>query len=107
MADDPKVFALSSICCTVVATVINTAPNRKLLGYSYRQQIGDILPNLLISFAMAAVVMLLDLLPWSVGLLLPLQILAGVAVYVGLSAATRNESFHYLLRFILQLLKRG
>lgn len=107
LADDPKVFALSSICCTVVATVINTAPNRKLLGYSYRQQIGDILPNLLISFAMAAVVMLLDLLPWSVGLLLPLQILAGVAVYVGLSAATRNESFHYLLRFMLQLLKRG
>lgn len=106
-SDNPETFAFSSICCTAVATIINTAPNRKLLGYRYRYQIADILPNLLITLAMGAVVMLLGLLNCSVGLLLALQILTGVVVYVVLSVVTRNENFRYLLQFILQTLKRG
>jgi len=106
-ADDPQTFALSSICCTVVATVINTFPNRKLLGYRYRSQLADILPNLLITFAMGAVVMAMGSLPCNAALLLFLQVLTGVLVYVGLSVITRNENFCYLLQLLLQLLKRG
>lgn len=106
-ANNPELFAFSSICCTAVATLINTAPNRKLLNYSYRWQIADILPNLLMSVVMGAAVMWLGTLPCAAGLLLLLQIAAGVLIYLALSILTRNESFRYLLQFILQTLKRG
>lgn len=104
---DPRTFAFSSICCTAVATAVNTFPNRKLLGYRYRYQMADILPNLLTALAMGAAVMLLGELPVSQYALLPLQILSGVLVYVCLSILTRNENFGYLLKFLMQLLKRG
>lgn len=38
-------IALSSILTGIVSTVINAWPNRKLLGYNYREQIKDIAPS--------------------------------------------------------------
>ena len=39
--------------------------------------------------------------------MLPVQVLAGVAAYVGLSLITRNENIYYLLDYIKSILKRG
>ena len=103
----PQLLAVSSIVCTLIAVVINTFPNRKLIGYRYRWQIADILPNLILSGVMCVVVVLMGQLPMDTKLLLPMQIIAGVAVYVGLSFATKNESFHYLLDYGKQIFKRG
>ena len=103
----PQLLAVSSIVCTLIAVVINTFPNRKLIGYRYRWQIADILPNLILSGVMCVVVVLMGQLPMDTKLLLPMQIIAGVAVYVGLSLATKNESFHYLLDYGKQIFKRG
>ncbi len=107
LSDKPETFALSTICCTVVALAVNTFPNRKLLGYWYRYQLADILPNLTISAVMGCLVMLLGKLQLSVLVVMPLQILVGVVFYVCLSILTRNESFHYLLAFLLQMRKKG
>ena len=106
-AEDPKTFAFSTIGCTAVALAVNTFPNQKLLGYYYRYQLADILPNLMISLVMGAVVMMMGGLPISMYLLLPLQVLAGVVIYVCLSVLTRNENFRYMLGFMMQYLKRG
>lgn len=106
-ADDPETFAFSTICCTAVALAVNTYPNRKLLGYRYRYQLADILPNLAISLAMGAVVLLLGKLDMSIYVLLPLQVAVGVVCYVCLSIVTRNENFRYLLEFLRQMAKRG
>lgn len=106
-SDNPETFAFSTIFCTVMAMAINTFPNRKLLGYRYRYQLADLLPNLGIAVAMGALVMLLGKLPLSIYVLLPLQVLAGVLAYVLLSVLTRNENFLYMLDFLKQFLKRG
>lgn len=106
-AEDPRTFAVSSICCTAVALAVNTFPNRKLLGYWYHYQLADILPNLILSAIMGALVMWMGNLSMSMYLLLPLQILTGVVVYVALSIVTRNENFRYLLEFLMQFVKRG
>ena len=106
-SEKPEVFALSTICCTLVALAVNTFPNRKLLGYFYRYQLADILPNLAISLTMGYLVMQLGRLQLSMYVMLPLQILTGVVVYVGLSILTKNESFRYLLDLLLQMRKRG
>ena len=105
-SDSPIMLAASGILCTVVATIINTYPNRKLIGYSYRHQISDLLPNFMLSAVMGAAVMALGNLPVAPLLLLVIQVLAGAAVYVGLSLLVKNESFFYLLRYLNSFLKR-
>lgn len=108
LATKPEHLALATIINTCIATVVNTAPNRKLIGYRYRDQIADLLPNLLISLIMGAAVYMINFL--SVGPLVKLvsQCGIGVAVYVLLSLITRNGSFHYLLQTIKRyILKRG
>lgn len=106
ISDSPVMLAFSSIICTMVALVINTFPNRKLIGYRYRYQLMDILPNLAIAAVMGGIVLLLGKIKLSVYLLLALQILVGIVVYVGLSLISKNENFLYLLGFIRQIIMR-
>lgn len=106
LSDSPQMLAVSSILCTLVACAVNTWPNRKLIGYKYRYQIMDILPNLLLSALMGAAVLLVGKLPASPFLLLGLQIITGAGVYVALSLLCKNENFLYLLGFCKQLLKK-
>lgn len=107
LSGKPQILAVSSIVCTLIAVVINTFPNRKLIGYRYRWQLADILPNLLLSACMCIVVVLLGKIPLPTGPLLAVQVLTGVVVYVALSIITKNESFLYLLDFGKQIVKRG
>lgn len=107
LSDSPVMLALSQIVCTAVALAVNTYPNRKLFGYSYRYQAADVLPNLLIAVIMGGIVMLVGTLPLPVFVLLVLQVLLGVVLYVGLSLVTKNENFRYLLSFLKQFFKRN
>lgn len=106
-ADSPEMLAVSSIVCTVVACAANTFPNRKLIGYKYRYQLADLLPNLLLAVAMGIAVTVIGRLPLSNGVLLLVQVLAGFVVYCLLSVITKNENFFYLLRFLKQLRKKN
>lgn len=99
-SDSPYMLAVSGIICSLLATVINTYPNRKLIGYKYRYQLADILPNIMISIAMGLIVYCVGLLSIA---LLPktvLQVVVGILSYVLLSIITRNGSFKYILNFI-------
>ncbi len=106
-SDSPTMLAISSIVCTLVATVINTYPNRKLIGYKYRYQIADLAPNLLISVIMGAIVLFMNRLTFAPMLLLVLQVITGVFIYILLSVITKNENFKYLLSTAKQFVQRG
>ncbi|MBR6676908.1 MAG: lipopolysaccharide biosynthesis protein [Clostridia bacterium] len=106
LSDKPEMLAVTALVNTLVATVINTYPNRKLIGYRYRMQIMDLLPNLLTSAVMGASVYAMNLIPLSAIILLPLQILAGAVIYVLLSLITHNENFFYFLGMAKNILKR-
>ena len=95
-------MALGLLASSVLAQAINAWPNRKLLDYPYLQQVGDMLPAILLSAGMAAAV-------WTVTLpglgdipTLLVQIPLGVGIYVLVSWALKLDSF----RFILDILKR-
>ena len=102
----PEMLAVSSIACTLVACLVNTFPNRKLIGYKYRYQLADLLPNFLLAAVMGVAVIFVGQLPLSTWTLLLLQVFTGFVVYVLLSMITKNENFLYLLRFAKQLVKR-
>ncbi len=104
----PEGLAAAAIINTCIATVVNTAPNKKLIGYSLRHQILDLLPNLLISAVMGVGVHMLSFLPLAPFWMLAAQCCAGVALYILLSLVTRNENFFYLLSTVKRyILKRG
>ena len=90
-------MALSTLVNSILCQIINSWPNRKLLDYRYRDQLLDILPNILTAAAMGACVFAVGLAGLPDWATLLIQIPLGAAVYAGLSAATKNESFGYLL----------
>jgi len=93
-------LAVATVVNSVIATIVNTMPNRKLIGYRYRDQLADLLPNLLITVVMGVVVYFVNYLPMGAFWTLVLQVAVGVAVYVLLSLTTRNPNFFYLIKAV-------
>lgn len=83
-----------------INAVINAAPNVKLINYSYREQIRDIMPALLLSLAMGAFVLAISFIRLHVILILIMQIVAGICIYVGGAILFKVESFGYILNLI-------
>ena len=50
--DSVLVIAAGSVVSTLIATFVNAAPNKKLLNYSYLEQVKDLLPSLGMTAAM-------------------------------------------------------
>ena len=99
-------MALGQLFSATVSQVINAWPNKKLLDYSYLQQLRDMLPAIAMAAAMALCiypVKLLGLGDW--GRLL-LQVPLGAAVYAGGSALFKIDSFDYVLSIVKMFLGR-
>ena len=94
------VMAYSLLLTSVLSQIINSWPNRKLLGYGYLEQVKDILPGILLASVMGICISFLNLLHLPSGMLLILQIFAGGLMYVVLSAVLRLDSFVYLFGLI-------
>lgn len=93
-------MALSMLVISVIGQIINSWPNRTLLGYGYIEQLRDILPALGLAVFMGFCIRPVILLGLGGGPTLALQILLGAAVYIGGSAVCRLEAFQYLRSFL-------
>ena len=98
-------IALSLLFATMVNYVINGISAKLVLGYGFKRQVTDILPNVLITAAMMAAVYLLRGVGGPRIAVLLLQTGAGIAAYVLLAFVTKNESFAYLLDMVKE--RRG
>jgi O-antigen/teichoic acid export membrane protein len=105
-AKSPVVIALAAVVNVVIATLINTRPNRRLIGYFYKDQLRDVLPNFVLSLMMGAVVSLLGFLPIAKPLLLIVQVFGGAVTYGALALLFKNESFFYIFDLVKVGLKR-
>ena len=95
------VMAIGQVYVTILSTIINSFPNRKLLNYGYFEQIKDIFPNLFIAILMFIVVYIIGYLDFNnVFLLMLLQILVGAVFYMFLMSIFKLESYIYLLNII-------
>ena len=99
-------IALGLLVSSVASQLINSWPNRKMLGYTYPQQLRDMAPAILLSLLMAACVWPIQRLGLSDFVTLLIQVPLGVAVYAGVSAALKLESFRFLLEVIARLRHR-
>lgn len=93
-------MAIGEIIATLVSLVINTYPNKKLLDYGLLKQIRDMLPNIIITLVMGAVVYSLTFLHINEVITLVLQIIVGVVCYLVLSLAIKSPAFGYILSIV-------
>ena len=86
--------------CTTLFTVFNAYPNIKLIDYTLKEQLKDILPSISMSAVMFVVVYAMQNLPLTVFSLLILQVITGTVIYITLSAITNNKEFAFLLKLL-------
>lgn len=99
-----KVMAYCLLIESLIQQIIGAFPNKKLISYSYVEQIKDILPNLFLALFMGICVYFIHFVQMNDLIKLFLQILIGGIVYITGSAIFKLESFVYLIE-ILKLKK--
>lgn len=92
-SESPEIFALASLINSLIALMVNCIPNRTLIGYRFRKQLKDIVPNLLLACIMGVAVYLMNYINLTPLVLMILQILVGGLVYLFISAVFRPIGF--------------
>lgn len=100
------VIAVSTIFATLISSVINAFPNRKLLSYGYFEQIKDLFNGIIPLSFMLVAVYFSGLIPVGNLSKLMIQVLVGMISYIFVSVITKNESFNYILSTVKGFLKK-
>ena len=83
--NSPIAIVATSAITTVISCFVNAYPNKKLVDYSYNEQIKDILPSLLIAVVTFLIVLAINNLNIPSFVLLFVEGVIGSIVYLGLS----------------------
>lgn len=106
--DSPIAIVAMGILTTLISSVVNASPNRKLINYSYLEQIKDILPSLIISLVMFCLVSWVgSLLTLHSIIVIIIQIAIGVTFYLVSSLIFKPEPFVALLKIVKNKLKKA
>lgn len=95
----------ASCFSAVLSSFINASPNKKLLGYSYLEQVKDMLPSFLLSLVMCGTVMCFNVLNLNAVLTMILQISVGILVYTIGAKIFKIEAFDYILNTVKKVVK--
>ena len=106
---DVYVLVSMAMLTGIISTVINAWPNRKVIGYSYLEQVRDICPAFILAAVSAAVAFPIGLLALPDIATILLQAAAMAACYLGLSKLFKVEALDYLLSTAKEVvvLRRG
>lgn len=99
-------MAYSLLFTSITSQIINSWPNKKLLDYSYPEQIRDILPGILLAVLMGCCVYPIQWLGLPDVVTLLIQVPLGAAIYIGVSAVLRLDSYKYVMKEIQPYLKK-
>ena len=102
----PIFLALCVAIYSYFALFIDAFPNKKLINYSFWEQLSDVKNSFFLSATMGAAVWGLGRIPLDNLFVLPLQIALGSAIYVGMSLLSRNEEFYYLKEMIGERIRK-
>ena len=101
-----KAMAYSLLISTLTSMIINAWPNKKLLDYSFLEQMKDILPSILLAVGMGVVVYMIGYLNIPTLPLLIIQVICGGAIYVSGSSIFKLEPFLYLIGIIKPMIQK-
>ena len=95
-----EAMAWSLLGTTIASVIVNSWPNKKLMNYSLIEQIKDMLPSIVLSILMGAVVYLVGYLNGPSTSTLIKQVIFGVALYLLGSALFKIKPFEYIKSFL-------
>ena len=98
-------MAYSALVTSILFQIINSWPNRKLLDYKYGDQFKDMLPQILLSLGMGAVVYCVSFIGLGDIPTLLIQIPLGGVLYIAGSKLFKIDSFEYLLSILKGFLR--
>lgn len=93
-------MAYSLLISTLTSMIINSWPNKYLLNYSFKEQMNDIIPSIVLAIIMGLVVSIIGVLNVSNVMKLLIQIPIGAFVYIIGAKLLHIDSFEYLLKII-------
>lgn len=99
-------MAYSLLVGSVTGQIINSWPNRKLLNYSYLDQLKDIFPAILLAIGMGVCIYFIGFIPLPAVIILVVQVLLGMFIYIGASALLSLDSFQFLLETAMPVLQK-
>lgn len=102
----PMAIAIGTACTSVISCFVNAHPNKKLLDYSYLEQMKDILPPMFLSLIMGGIVYTISLLQLNDVITLLIQIPVGIFIYWISSKIIHLESYDYILSMLRKLKKK-
>ena len=101
-----EAMTYSLLVTNVISQIINAYPNRQLLGYSYIDQIKDILPSIAMALFMGFCILAVELLNLGAIATLMTQIVLGIIIYIWLSIIFKVDSFYYLMDMVKEIKNR-
>ena len=96
----PIHIALTAVIVMVVSVVVNMIIMRKLLNYSFKQQIIDVLPQIILSVVMGIAIMPMKYVISQSIILLMVQVIAGAIIYILLYYIFRRDIFNYIIGLV-------
>lgn len=99
-------MAYSMLITSFISQVVNSFPNKKLLNYSYLEQVKDMLPQIILSLVMGVIVYAVTFLKLSSIITLAIQIPVGVLVYWAGSKLFHIESYEYIVGMLKNFRKK-
>lgn len=99
-------IALSLLLYNVIAQILNSSPNWKLLGYSYFEQLKDIFPYIGLAGLMAIIIYPISLLGWNDIVTIILQVLLGAIIYISGSIVFKMDIFNYIWDILINMFRK-
>lgn len=102
----PLAICIMQGIMTPICSIINAVPNKKLLNYSYLEQLKDLLSTFIITIIMGVIVYSVLFLNLNMVLTLAIQVVVGVVVYILISKIFHVESFEYVCATLKKFMKK-
>ena len=99
-------MAYSLLITSVLGQIINSWPNKKLMKYSYLEQLKDMLPQIGLSLLMGAIVYCVNFIGLPSIITLLIQVPLGAAIYVLCSKLFHIDSFEYIINMVKSLIHK-
>ena len=93
----PLAIAAANTIYSIIGSMINAFPNKKLIGYSYSEQLADIFPQLALAGIVGGITWWIGRLEGPIQLIIVAQLIAGIGLYLGLAKLFRIESLQYVM----------
>lgn len=97
-----EAIAIGQVFSTGIIAILGGVVNSRLIGYTIKEQIIDVLPNIIISLLMGISVFAISRLHTQLYITLIIQLAIGILIYLLLSRCFKNENFNYIKEYIIQ-----